>query len=81
MGHEYADMDSVGAAAGICCAARKRDKKARIVLDINNNNARAMVKRLQELPEYADAFVSGPDAFIHARPGALLVIVDTNRRL
>ena len=24
-------------------------------------------------------FISGPDAFIHAQAGALLVVVDTNR--
>jgi c-di-AMP phosphodiesterase-like protein len=79
MGHEYADMDAVGAAAGICCAARKRGKKAQIVIDLDNNNARPLVRKLQALPEYADAFISGPDAFLHARPGALLVVVDTNR--
>ena len=33
MGHSFADMDAVGAAAGICCAARKRGKQARIVID------------------------------------------------
>ena len=31
------------------------------------------------MPEYEDVFISGADAFIHARPGALLVVVDTNR--
>ena len=30
MGHAYADMDSLGAAAGICCSARKKGKKARL---------------------------------------------------
>ena len=79
MGHEFADMDSIGAAAGICCAARKRGKKAQIVVDEQRNNAPALIKKLKELPEYDDAFVSGPDAFVHARPGALLVVVDTNR--
>ena len=79
MGHEYADMDAVGAAAGICCAARKRGKKAQIVIDLDNNNANPLLRRLRELPEYEDAFVSGSDAFIHAQPGALLVVVDTNR--
>jgi len=79
MGHEYADMDAVGAAAGICCAARKRGKKVQIVIDMEANNARALIRRLQEAPEYKDAFVSGPEAFVHARPGALLVVVDTNR--
>ena len=79
MGHEYADMDAVGAAAGVCCAARKRGKRAQIVIDLENNNARPLVRRLQELPEYKDVFVSGADAFLHAQPGALLVVVDTNR--
>ena len=79
MGHEYADMDAVGAAAGICCAARKRGKKAQIVIDMEGNNARPLVRKLRELPEYEDVFVTGPDAFIHAQPGALLVVVDTNR--
>lgn len=79
MGHEYADMDAVGAAAGICCAARKRGKKAQIVIDLDNNNARPLVRKLSQLPEYDGVFVSGPDAFLHARPGALLVVVDTNR--
>lgn len=79
MGHEYADMDAVGAAAGICCAARKKGKKPQIVIDMEGNNARPLVRKLRELPEYEDVFVSGPDAFIHAQPGALLVVVDTNR--
>lgn len=79
MGHEYADMDAVGAAAGICCAARKRGKKAQIVIDMEGNNARPLVRKLRNLPEYEGVFISGPDAFIHAQPGALLVVVDTNR--
>ncbi len=79
MGHEYADMDAVGAAAGICCAARKRGKTAQIVIDMEGNNARPLVRKLSAMPEYRDVFISGPDAFIHAQPGALLVVVDTNR--
>ena len=79
MGHEYADMDAVGAAAGICCAARRRGKRAQIVIDMEGNNARPLVRRLADLPEYEGVFISGPDAFIHAQAGALLVVVDTNR--
>ena len=79
MGHEYADMDAVGAAAGIFCIARHNRKRAQIVIDLDNNNANPLLRRLRELPEYEDAFVSGSDAFIHAQPGALLVVVDTNR--
>ncbi len=79
MGHKHADMDAVGAAAGVACIARKRGKKARIVIDMENNASEAVLARLQELPEYADTFISGNDAFIMAQSGALLVVVDTNR--
>ncbi len=79
MGHKNADMDALGAAAGICCIARKRGKKAQIVIDMEDNAAQAVLERLAELPEYKDAFVSGSEAFIQAQPGALLVVVDTNR--
>lgn len=79
MGHEYADMDAVGAAAGVCCAARKRGKRAQIVIDLDGNNAQPLVRKLRSLPEYEGAFISGQDAFLRAQPGALLVVVDTNR--
>ena len=79
MGHQHADMDAVGAAAGICCIARKRGKKAQIVIDMEDNVAKPLLDKLAALPEYKDAFISGSDAFISARQGALLVVVDTNR--
>ena len=79
MGHAHADMDVVGAAAGICCIARKRGKKAQIVIDMEDNVAKPLLSKLAALPEYKDAFISGNDAFISAQPGALLVVVDTNR--
>ena len=79
MGHSFADMDAVGAAAGICCAARKRGKRAQIVIDLEHNAAGAVLERLRAMPEYNGVFVSPPDAFLKMRPGALLVVVDTNR--
>ena len=79
MGHSFADMDAVGAAAGICCAARKRGKRAQIVIDLERNAAAPVLKKLGALPEYNGVFLSGNDAFVKMRPGALLVVVDTNR--
>ena len=79
MGHKNADMDALGAAAGICCIARKRGKKAQIVIDREDNAAGPILQRLSALPEYEDAFISGSEAFIQAKAGALLVVVDTNR--
>ena len=79
MGHSFADMDAVGAAAGICCAARKLGKRAQIVIDLEHNAAGAVLERLRAMPEYNGVVVSPPDAFLKMRPGALLVVVDTNR--
>lgn len=79
MGHSYADMDAVGAAVGVCCAARRRNMQAHIVIDLEHNAAGAVLQRLQSLPEYADVFLSSNEAFLKMRPGALLVVVDTNR--
>ena len=79
MGHAYADMDSLGAAAGICCIARKKGKKCQIVIDLENNAAHPMIRKLQQQPEYAGTFVTASDAFLRVQPGSLLVVVDTNR--
>ena len=79
MGHSYADMDAVGAAAGIACAARKRGKKAQIVIDSEKNAAHEVLGRLKAAPQYAGVFANPSDAFLRMRPGTLLVVVDTNR--
>ena len=79
MGHSYADMDALGAAAGVCAIVRKRGKKCRIVIDTENNAAHPMLRRLQALPEYQGAVLSGDDAFLRVQPETLLVVVDTNR--
>ncbi len=79
MGHKYADMDSVGAAMGVCCIARKRGKKCQIVIDTENNAAHPLIRKMAEQPEYAGVMISGGEAFLKCQPGALLVVVDTNR--
>ena len=63
MGHQYADMDTLGAAAGVCAIARKRGKTARIVLDMENNSVGPMLRKLKALPEYKDVFIGGGTPF------------------
>ena len=79
MGHSYADMDSLGAAAGVCCIARKRGRKCQIVIDTENNAVHPMLRKLADQPEYHGAFITGSEAFLKVQPGTLLVVVDTNR--
>ena len=79
MGHKNADLDAVGAAAGVMCLCRKRGKHAHIVIDWEKNAAKALLAKLKKLPEYKDCFLSGEDALLLADAKSLLIVVDTNR--
>ena len=79
MGHSFADMDAVGASTGLCCIARKYGKRAQIVIDQERNAAGQVLAKFRDLPEYEGVFTSGSDAFLKMRPGALVIVVDTNR--
>ena len=79
MGHKMADLDAVGAAAGICCMCRKKGKKANIVLDPGANVAGQLLELLRPLPEYHDCFITGQEALLAADAKSLLIVVDTNR--
>ena len=79
MGHSFADMDAVGAAVGVCCAARKLGRRAQMVIDLEKNAAQSVLSMLRPVPEYEGVFVNPVEAFVKMRPGTLLVVVDTNR--
>ena len=79
MGHKNADMDAVGAALGICCMARKKGKKAYIVLDRENNASQRLIAEIDQVPEYRDTIISGSDALLLCDNRSILVVVDTNR--
>ncbi len=79
MGHKMADLDALGAAAGVFCLCRKLEKKAKIVLDVDANAAQGLLGRLRALPEYENCFISGQDALVEADPRSYLIVVDTNR--
>ena len=79
MGHKDADMDSVGAAMGICCLCRKKGKPVHIVMDGDDNPAQRLIEQIRQVPEYKDVFVSGQQALIDCDQNSILVVVDTNR--
>ena len=79
MGHRYGDLDSVGAAVGVCCLARYCGVKANIVVDVGHNAANALIEKLRREPEYKDTFIIPHEAMLRADGHTLLVIVDTNR--
>lgn len=79
MGHKFSDLDTLGAAAGVCCIARKFGTPCRIVMDANKTAAGQLRDRMLSAAEYSKAFLSPQEAFLHADSRTLLVVVDTNR--
>lgn len=79
MGHKYSDFDSMGAAIGICCIARKRNKEARIIVDMNTTLSKPIINKVKDLGEYEHVFINPQEAILEADGGTLLVVVDTNR--
>ena len=79
MGHRNADLDSVGAAMGIACLCRKKGKKFNIVLDMENNASKQLLKEIVVVPEYKEAFISGQEALLMCDNRSILIVVDTNR--
>ena len=79
MGHRFADLDSVGAAVGVCCFARQFGVKSNIVIDMHHNAAQSLIESVRKAPEYRDAFISPQEAMAKADSHTLLVVVDTNR--
>ncbi len=79
MGHRNADLDAVGAAMGVACLCRKKNRKFHIVLDLENNMSQRLLAEIRQVPEYRDAFVSGQEALLLCDNRSTLVVVDTNR--
>ncbi|MCD7927552.1 MAG: DHH family phosphoesterase [Oscillospiraceae bacterium] len=79
MGHCSADLDCVGAAAGVFSIARKRGVPAYILKEENPAPAEDMLERLAGQQEYQGKFLSPSDAIVLADANTLLVVVDTNR--
>lgn len=79
MGHKFADMDAVGAAVGVCCAARCKNIRASIVLDRNECPAMPLVEKLETEDAFKGLFITEREAMIRADSRTLLVVVDTNR--
>ncbi|MEG0824141.1 MAG: DHH family phosphoesterase [Oscillospiraceae bacterium] len=79
MGHKFSDLDTIGAAAGICSISRKKGTPAYILKESGQTPGSAMVARLAATEEYSERFLSPQDALVLANSSALLVVVDTNR--
>ena len=80
MGHKITDIDSLGAAVGVCRAALQVGKHAHIVLGDVNSSIRSWVNMLKEKGEYEeDLFITHNQAIEMTNQNTIVVVVDTNR--
>lgn len=78
MGHKSADLDAVGAAVGVCSAAKALGINCNIVIDKTDCPAIPLVNKLEQEDELKNLFITGREAMIRADSKTLLVVVDTN---
>lgn len=78
MGHQYPDMDAIGAAIGVYRAARNRGKEAYIVFKEPNESIKLIYDNFKDDPMYT--FVS-PDVAVEQFDikNDLLIVVDTSK--
>ena len=80
MGHSISDVDSLGAAIGVYCAARVLGKKAQIVLNEVTSSLRPLVEGFSEEKGYpADLFIKSEEAILLTNRNTLVMVVDVNR--
>jgi c-di-AMP phosphodiesterase-like protein len=80
MGHSISDVDCLGAAIGVYCAARVLGKKAQIVLNEVSSSLRPLVDCFTEEKGYpADLFINSEEAMLITNQNTLVMVVDVNR--
>lgn len=79
MGHKMSDMDAFGAAVGMACAVRHREKEVHIVINEERNMAHDLIDKIQAIPQYQDILMSPDGAMVKCDFNTLLIVVDTNR--
>lgn len=80
MGHENADVDSLGASLGLYRVVKSVGGDAHIILTKVNPTIENFIVRIQKSDLYEDLFINRSEAMEMADRKTLLVIVDTHRR-
>lgn len=80
MGHRIGDVDSFGAAVGICRIAKTLERKAHIVLNDVTTSMQPLIELFQNNPDYEeDMILNSNQAIEAAGNNTVLVIVDVNK--
>lgn len=76
MGHRFGDLDSIGAATGLCCALRKFVNDCWVAVDYDKNLAKALIDYVKNNNE--NYYISPNEAFAKLDNDTLVIVVDTH---
>ncbi|MCL2509359.1 MAG: DHH family phosphoesterase [Oscillospiraceae bacterium] len=77
VGHRFPDLDSAGAALGLCAAAQSMNKPAFMVMDKSKSLAMPLVRRLEEEGK-GELVISPHEALSRMGKNFLLIVTDTH---
>lgn len=78
MGHQYADLDSLGSAMGVVAIAEMLGKESKIVLEKSNSSIDILHSRINNSERYKNIFIDIEEAYKSLNGSTLLVVVDTH---
>ncbi len=79
MGHNYPDMDCVGAALGLMRCASCAGKRAYYVLNEPNSMIDGALEAMAASKQYHESVLSEEEALALIRPSSVMIVVDTQR--
>ena len=79
MGHKYPDMDSIGAAIGICAFAKSINVPVNLIYDYTSSSVNQILERVVESCDYEGVVISNQVCHDFIRNDTLIVVVDTHR--
>ena len=77
MGHRFGDLDSIGAATGLCAVMRKMGKRSFVVVDKNKNLAKKLIDHIEK-NDIQDMYIPPEQALPIMTEKTLVVICDTH---
>ncbi len=81
MGHSWGDLDAIGAAAGICGAARLMGASAYVYSNTEKTLAGQLIDRLRDnIDDEGDIFITEEEALAAMTDRTLVIITDTNNK-
>ncbi len=77
MGHRFGDLDSIGAATGMCSAVRRMGKESYVIVDTESTLAKSLINYITE-NDINNYYISPEEGLQKVNGNSLVIVVDTH---